>query len=82
MLGKRVHHQIERSLRLKGIQVAETPCELSPALYDIGMLVLDVHVLEASDATAVAWSLQHRAALTCSRLPLPGARSSGTPAGA
>jgi hypothetical protein len=57
MLGKRAHVQIERSLRLKGIHVAETPSEQAPALDGIGMLVLDVHVLEASDGTAVAWSL-------------------------
>jgi hypothetical protein len=57
MLGERVHQQIDRSLRLKNIQVVDAPEGARPTLDGTGVLVVDVHVLDASDGTAVAWSL-------------------------
>lgn len=57
MLGQRAQLQIERSLGLRGIQVVEAPIGQAPTLDGIGMLVLDVHVLDAPNGTALAWSL-------------------------
>jgi len=56
-LGQRAQQQIERTLGLKGIQVVGTPSASAPTLDGIGVLILDVHVLDATDGTALAWSL-------------------------
>jgi hypothetical protein len=55
-LGEGLQQQIERTLRHEGIQVV--PAESArPVLDGLGLLVLDLHVLEAEDGAAVAWSL-------------------------
>ena len=57
-LGQSAQQQIERSLGLKGIQVVEeAPNAPAPTVDGIGMLILDVHVLDAANGTALAWSL-------------------------
>ena len=55
-LGEHLQQQIERTLIHEGIQVVAEESS-RPMLDGLGFLVLDLHVLEAEDGAAVAWSL-------------------------
>lgn len=56
-LGEPAHQQIERALQLKRIRVVDAPGGAGPELDGTGVIVLDLHVLEVAEETALAWSL-------------------------
>lgn len=57
ILGQRLRQQIVRALQIKNVPVAEAPEDAPPALDGVGVIVLDVHLSDAGEETAVAWSL-------------------------